>query len=83
MSTNFTNGSLVMRVWNFDGSGEMIAKFQYFSDAKKFAEMQAAATPDDCNYFYLAVCDSECDFKAYFSAGVSARMKAAEKAVRA
>lgn len=64
--SNFPNGSLVMRVWQFDGSGEMVAKFQYFSDALNFAESMATKIPSDSHYFYLAVCDYENKFKCFF-----------------
>ena len=67
---NFTNGALVFRVWNFDGSGEIIAKFQYFPDAKSFAEMLAKSDrekrPDSSGWFYLAVCEAENEMKSYW-----------------
>lgn len=68
---NFTNGSLVFRLWSFDGSGETVAKFQYFSDAKTFAEAKASEDrekqPDHAKgYFYLAVCEAENEMKAFF-----------------
>ena len=68
---NFTNGSLVFRVWGFDGGGEIIAKFQYYPDARAFAEMLATNDrehrPEDSKkWFYLAVCDNENDMRAYF-----------------
>ena len=68
MSRNFTNGSLVMRLWNFDGTGEVIAKFQYFGDAKDFAAMKARADAEQekCDdWFYVAVCDDQCDMQAF------------------
>lgn len=64
--SNFPNGSLVMRIWRFDGSGDMIAKFQYFSDALSFAEAAAKKIAGDQDYFYLAVCDHENAFKCFF-----------------
>ena len=68
MNRNFTSGSLVMRLWNFDGTGEVIAKFQYFDDAKDFAAMKARADAkqEKCDdWFYVAVCDDECDMQAF------------------
>lgn len=66
---NFTNGSLVMRVWRFDGSVELIGKFQYFDDAKAFAHMalerDVTRKADLSQWFYLAVCDNECEAQAY------------------
>jgi hypothetical protein len=61
---NFTNGSLVMRIWRFDGGVEMMAKFQYFSDAVAFGEMlltrdKERGANENCSYFYMAVCDYE------------------------
>lgn len=69
--SNFTNGALVMRVWRFDGNTELIAKFQYYSDAKAFASMAVArdlgrnANGED-RWFYLAVCENECEAQAFF-----------------
>lgn len=71
---NFTNGSLVMRVWRFDGGGEILAKFQYFGDAVSFAEMKLEQDKEreankDCSYFYMAVCDYECKTQAVIPEG--------------
>lgn len=63
--SNFTNGSLVMRIWRFDGSGDMLAKFQYFSHALEFAKEQAAKESSQ-DIFYLAVCDHENKFQCFF-----------------
>lgn len=64
--SNFPNGSLVMRIWRFDGSGEMLAKFQYFSDALSFAKANAEKISGDQDYFYLAICDHENKFQCFF-----------------
>jgi len=64
---NFTNGALVFRVWT-DGSGEIVAKFQYLLDAEAFAKMKAAKDAeqrDDCTHFYLAVCEAEDALQTY------------------
>lgn len=67
---NFTNGSLVLRLWRFDGGTEMMGKFAYYDDAKLFAKIlmdrdleRSDGTPKA--YFYLAVCDYECSAKAF------------------
>lgn len=72
MSKNFPSGSLVMRVWRFDGGTELIGKFAYFDHAKKFAgsmfdeDMELGRiTVDKPDWFYLAVCDDECSAKAF------------------
>lgn len=75
MSKNFTNGSLVMRLWRFDGTGEVVAKTQYWDHAKVFAEAMVAQDRErgankDGQWFYLAVCDSECEVKAFFDPDV-------------
>ncbi|CDM57644.1 hypothetical protein LPB79_13040 [Rhizobium sp. T136] len=70
---NFTSGALVMMIWRFDGSSELIAKFQYMRDAQMFCEAKLA---DDENrgankeggWFYLAVCESDCEARAYSKA---------------
>lgn len=64
--SNFTNGSLVMRIWRFDGSGDMIAEFQYFSDALSFAKASAEKLSSGQDVFYLAVCDDENKFQCFF-----------------
>lgn len=64
--SNFPNGSLVMRIWQFDGSGEMVAKCQYFNDALTFCELLAKKIGAEQPYFYLAVCDEENKFKCFF-----------------
>lgn len=61
--SNFTNGSLVFRMWK-DGSGEVLAKFQYFSMAKDWAKSEANR-PDGNGMYYVAVCDAENKFQAY------------------
>lgn len=68
--TNFTNGALVFRIWRFDGSGEVIAKFQYMSDAEAFAQGKATEDAgrrpvDAAQWFYLVACESECRVKAF------------------
>ncbi|MBD9456018.1 hypothetical protein IB244_31650 [Rhizobium sp. RHZ02] len=67
---NFTNGALVMMIWRFDGSSEIVAKFQYMRDAKMFCEAKIAddaqrGANKDGSWFYLAVCESECEAQAY------------------
>lgn len=65
--TNFTNGALVFRVYP-DGSGEILAKFQYMGDAQSFASFKCvddAKIRNDCAHFYLAVCEAENQMKAY------------------
>ena len=67
---NFTNGTLVMRVWRFDGSGEILAKFQYFNSAELFCRAQIEWDKEngankERQFFYLAVCDYECKFRAF------------------
>ncbi|MFA6180471.1 MAG: hypothetical protein WC696_12735, partial [Candidatus Methylopumilus sp.] len=55
------------RVWT-DGSGEVIAKFQYMLDAESFAAAKAAKdaeTKPDCSHFYLAVCEAENALQAF------------------
>lgn len=69
--SNFTSGALLMRVWRFDGSAELLAKFQYYGDAKDFGQMlvnkdRERGSNSDGSYFYLAVCESECSAQAFF-----------------
>lgn len=64
--SNFPNGSLVMRIWRFDGNGELLAKFQYFGDARDFADTKARNERADIDVFYLAVCDHENSFQCFF-----------------
>lgn len=67
MSSNFTNGALVFRVWP-DGSGEVLAKFQYRSHAESFAKSMAigdAAQRNDCTHSYLAVCEAENSLRGF------------------
>ena len=62
---NFTNGAMVFRVWP-DGSGEVMAKFQYKSHAELFAKAIAekdTCERNDCEHFYLAVFVSGADGK--------------------
>lgn len=71
---NFTNGSLVMRIWRFDGGVELLGKFQYFQDAVNFGEMKLKHDEErgankDFSYFFLAVCDSECEAQAIIPEG--------------
>ncbi len=67
--TNFTNGALVLRVWRFDGTSELLAKFQYFNDAKAFGELcfnrDVEHKAKIANYFYLAICEHECAVQAF------------------
>lgn len=67
MSTgNFPNGSLVMRVWRFDGGVDLLAKFQYWDHAVKFARAQSeqdSSCPTDT--FFIALCDYECRAQAF------------------
>lgn len=68
---NFTNGALVFRIWHFDGSGEMISKYQYSGHAEEFAKMMAAEDankrPGDASkWFYLVACEAECSVKAFW-----------------
>jgi hypothetical protein len=68
--TNFLNGALVMRMWRFDGSSEMLGKFAYFDHAKDFAAMMLARDAErganaDNRWFYLAVCESENEAQAF------------------
>jgi hypothetical protein len=60
-TTNFTNGSLVLRVWRFDGGTEVMAKFQYYGMAKAWC----ASLPYDASYFHIAVCDHENEARAF------------------
>jgi hypothetical protein len=67
---NFTNGAIVFRLWRFDGSGEVLAKFQYMSDATDFAKMKAnedaeKRPKDSEGWFYLAACEAENEARAF------------------
>lgn len=78
--SNFTNGSLVMRVWRFDGSAELLSKHQYFDHAKAFAQMMIDRDRDrggneDGRYFYLAVCEAEASVQAFFEPSTVAAVK--------
>jgi hypothetical protein len=71
---NFTNCSLVMRIWRFYGGVEIVAKFQYFVDAVAFGEMlltrdKEYETNKEFAYFYMAVCDYECKAQAIIPEG--------------
>lgn len=71
--SNFLNGALLMRVWRFDGSAELLAKFQYDNDAKAFGQQMVDRDKErgansDGRYFYLAVCETECAVQAFFDA---------------
>ena len=60
-TTNFTNGSLVLRVWRFDGGCEMLAKFQYFTDAVAWARGREWHN----DFFHIAVCEHENECRAF------------------
>lgn len=67
---NFINGSLVFRIWRFDGGCDLLAKFQYRSDAERFAQLlveidDQRGTNKDRAHFYLAVCENEVFAKAF------------------
>lgn len=67
---NFSSGALVLRIWRFDGSSELIAKFQYWGDALVFAGAmfdrdKANGSNKDRSWFYLAVCEYECKAQAF------------------
>ena len=62
---NFTNGSLVFRIWRFDGSGEVLAKFQYIGDAKIFAKAYVDQSDKSKEWFLLVVCDADCEVQTY------------------
>lgn len=67
MSSNFTNGAMVFRLWP-DGSGEVIAKFQYRSHAEAFAKSMAtsdAEQRDDCTHSYSAVSEAENSLRSF------------------
>jgi hypothetical protein len=68
--SNFTNGSLVFRIWRFDGGCEILAKFQYRVGAEMFAEAicrddEARGSNKGGQYFYIAVCENEAWAKAF------------------
>ncbi len=70
-SNNFTNGALVFRIWQFDGTGELLAKFQYRGHAEAFAQSMASddqqKRPGEASkYFYLAACENECSVKSFW-----------------
>lgn len=71
MTTNFTNGSIVFRAWGMLESGEILAKFQYFSDANAWAKLKAEedAKKRDHKTSYIAICDHENKFSIYHSTG--------------
>lgn len=63
---NFPNGSLLMRIWRFDGQAEILAKFQYFEDAAAFGKAKSEKEPGQHNdFFYLAVCDDQCKAQGF------------------
>ena len=68
--SNFVNGSLVFRVWKFDGGAEMLAKFQYWRDATSFClskvEDDRRDSDSDPRFFYLAVCEYSNEAKAFY-----------------
>ena len=62
---NFTNGALVFKIWRGDGSGEVLAKFQYMQDAKRWAEFYTQNADKSNSWFLTAVCESECEVATY------------------
>jgi hypothetical protein len=68
--SNFTNGTLVFRVWRFDGGTEILAKTQYWDQAALLCEALLARDTErkansDQSYFYLAVCENEVKAQAF------------------
>ncbi|RWK39284.1 hypothetical protein [Mesorhizobium sp.] len=68
--SNFTNGSLVFRIWRFDGGTEVLAKTQYWDQATLLCEALLKRDKDrgsnsDQSYFYLAVCENEVKAQAF------------------
>lgn len=55
MEPKFVNGSTVSRVWG-DSSSELIAAFQYESNAVEFAKMAATDETRPTNVFYVVSC---------------------------
>jgi hypothetical protein len=66
MKMDFKNGSRVMRIWP-DGSGEIIASFQYYINAVEWAKKQADKEDHKKNILYVAVCDYENRLDGYSS----------------
>jgi len=67
---NFTHGSLVFRIWRFDGGCEVLAKFQYRNDAECFAQFcvdrdVTNGANKENTYFFLVACDHENYAKAF------------------
>lgn len=50
MSIEIKNGSLVHKLWEDLSDPELIGHFQYFGDAKRFAESQEAMTDTTIRY---------------------------------
>lgn len=78
---NFTNGSLVFRIWRSDGGGEVIggeviAKFAYMTDAKLFAESYVKRADRSDDWFLLAVCEYECDVQTFTPSKAEGRSNA-------
>jgi hypothetical protein len=61
---NFHNGALVFRVWK-DGSGEIIAKFQYLTDAERYADQRAKGDDGTSAVAFVAVCEFNCYMRSY------------------
>lgn len=71
---NFTNGSVVFRVWS-DGSGDIIAKFQYMPDAQRYAEQRASEDDGTSAAAFIAFCDFDCDMRSYRVVPIDQRAK--------
>lgn len=61
MMSDFTNGTIVAKVWRFDGGSDMVAKFQNFADACAWAKL----FPYSTDWFYVAVCSSDPQVRAF------------------
>ncbi len=64
---NFVNGALVFKIWRRDGSGEVIAKFQYTMHAKHWAEFYASGCDKSNEWFLVVVCESECEVQTHMT----------------
>lgn len=62
---NFTNGTLVFKIWRADGSGEVVAKFQYLTHAKDWAKHYTENADKSNDWFYVVVCEYECEVATY------------------
>lgn len=69
---NFTNGALVFKIWRSDGSGEVIAKFQYMLHAKDWAKFYTSNADKSNDWFLTVVCESECEVQTYLPPAVGA-----------